>query len=104
MPDVAVENSLVYMYGKCMSHQDARSVFSGMLEWNVISWSVMLSMCSQNGHGEVALEVFHQMQLQGVNPDKITFISIFDACINLTSLHEGLRLHATMLAMDMLCT
>jgi pentatricopeptide repeat protein len=40
--DVFMGSSLVDMYAKCGSMEDALSVFNKMLSWNVVSWNAML--------------------------------------------------------------
>eukprot|EP00249_Psilotum_nudum_P000566 c12562_g1_i1 orf=2-520(-) len=72
----------------------ASTVFYRMPERNVVSWTAMIAAFSQNGHAKDALELFGQMQLEGQKPNKITFISILDACASLTALSEGREIHS----------
>eukprot|EP00249_Psilotum_nudum_P016749 c25971_g4_i1 orf=1-417(-) len=76
--DVVVGNALVNMYGKCGSLDDAGSVFSKMSQRDVVSWNTMIATYAQNGNGRKAFKLFRQMQLTGVKPNNITFISILD--------------------------
>ncbi|CAM6030978.1 unnamed protein product [Sphagnum balticum] len=48
--DVFVGNSLVHMYAKCESMEDACSVFNKMLSWNVVTWTAILGGCAMHGH------------------------------------------------------
>ncbi|KAJ7533971.1 hypothetical protein O6H91_13G073700 [Diphasiastrum complanatum] len=77
---VVVGTALVNMYGKCGSVDEARSVFSRMRYRNVISWNAMILACAQNGQGEEALDLFNEMQHQGIKPDHITFLGVLAAC------------------------
>lgn len=92
--DVSLNNALVTMYGKCASLDKARQVFSEMSQRDVISWTVMITAYTQNGHGKAALELFPQMKFHGFRPSKITFISILDACTSVVALEKGREVHA----------
>lgn len=92
--DVVVGNTLVNMYGKCGSVHGASSVFVSLLHRDVISWSTMIAAYSQNGHGQEALELFKQMQLEGIKADRISLLCVLDACASLVALEQGLRIHA----------
>eukprot|EP00249_Psilotum_nudum_P033850 c51748_g1_i1 orf=2-289(+) len=85
------------MYGKCGSVDDARSVFDGMSQHNVVSWNSMIASYSRNGHGKEALELFRQMQLKFVVPDKISFISFLDACAGEAAIADGKDCHASIM-------
>ncbi|KAH9564308.1 hypothetical protein CY35_04G018600 [Sphagnum magellanicum] len=61
--DLFVGSSLVDMYAKCGSMEDA--------------WK-----------GQKALELFQQMQQEGVLPDSVTFVGVLNACASLVAL-EG---------------
>ena len=57
---------------------------------DVISWTAVINAHSQHGKWDEAFELFMNMQEQGFQPDKVTFISILSAC--LTSF-EGKHIH-----------
>lgn len=95
-PDVMVGTSLITMYGKCGSVDEARIVFLRMHKRTVIAWSAMLAACAQNGHEMEALELFHQMQHDGVKPNEITFISVLAACSHTGCFDDGMDYFATM--------
>jgi pentatricopeptide repeat protein len=57
----------------------------------------MISGYAQQNHSKAAIEVFSQMQREGVKPDRVTFISILDACANLAALQKGKSIHAQIL-------
>lgn len=92
--DVAVGTALTKMYGKCRSLQSARAVFSHTPQRTILSWNTMITACTENGDGKAALKLFHQMQLDGVVPDKISFACILDACTASLSLEDGKQIHA----------
>ncbi|CAK9214662.1 unnamed protein product [Sphagnum troendelagicum] len=85
-----VDISLVDMYGKCGSVEDARRVFDNMPTRNVVSWNAMLGGYSLHGHGKQALELFEQMCQEGVEMDRITFVLLLSACSHAGLVNEGL--------------
>ncbi len=60
--DVFVGNSLVDMYAKCGSIEDAWRVFNKMPFRNVVTWNAMVLGHVKCGPGQKALELFQQMQ------------------------------------------
>ncbi len=59
--DVFVRSTLVDMYAKCGSMEDAGRVFkmSSWSSWNVASWNAILGACSIHGHHKEPLKYFH---------------------------------------------
>lgn len=78
-----VENALLTMYGRFGCVLVAWSLFDKMHAKNVVSWNAMIAACCQHGHGKQALQCFFQMEVEGMIPDKITFISVIEACASL---------------------
>ncbi|KAJ7530323.1 hypothetical protein O6H91_15G089400 [Diphasiastrum complanatum] len=91
--DLLVGNALVNMYGKCGLPEGARDVFRNMIKKDVISWTTMIAAYVQNGRCDGAHLVFEQMLQDGVKPNKVTFVSIFSACITPAYLSKGKRIH-----------
>ncbi len=67
-----VGNSLVDMYAKCGSVEDAWRVFNKMSSQNVVSWNALILGHVKCGQGQKALELFQQMQDEGLQPDAVT--------------------------------
>jgi pentatricopeptide repeat protein len=63
--DACVGSSLVDMYSKCGSIEDAPRVFNRMPECNVVAWSAMILGHVKSGQGQKELELSHQMEQQG---------------------------------------
>ncbi len=95
--DVFVGTSLVDMYAKNGSMEDAWRVFNKMPKRNVVSWTVMIQGHVKCGQGKKALELFQQMQLQGVKPNPVTFVGVLNACATAVALEEGRRVHEQIL-------
>ncbi|XP_024519991.1 uncharacterized protein LOC112342430 [Selaginella moellendorffii] len=84
--DLAVANSLVDMYSKCGSMEDAQKVFESMRQRDVISWTSIISGYAQAGEAEFALKLYSRMQDEGCGPDRVTLLAALKAC---ASLAEG---------------
>ncbi|XP_057815875.1 pentatricopeptide repeat-containing protein At3g24000, mitochondrial-like [Cryptomeria japonica] len=95
--DVVVATALLDMYAKCGSMHKARELFDKMLKRDVVSWNVMIAGYAQNGFAQKALEVFKQMQLAGVKPDTISFVSILSACAQMGALKLGTVIHQSII-------
>ncbi|XP_024526596.1 pentatricopeptide repeat-containing protein At3g09040, mitochondrial isoform X2 [Selaginella moellendorffii] len=87
--NVQVATSLVYMFGKCGKPEEARLVFDKMREKTVVSWTAMVAAYAQQGHGAQALELFQEMDLEGVQPDQVAFLSIIHSCSHSGLVEEG---------------
>ncbi|KAH8973883.1 hypothetical protein BDL97_01G071100, partial [Sphagnum fallax] len=77
--DVFVGSSLVDMYAKCGSMEDAAKVFNKMTSRDVVSWSAMLSGLVKSGQAQKALELYREMQLEGVRPNAVTFVGVLNS-------------------------
>jgi pentatricopeptide repeat protein len=95
--DVFVGSSLVDMYAKCGSIEDACRVFHKMPSRDVVTWNAMLGGCAMHGHGREALRHFEQMCDEGVQPDDITFVCVLSACSHAGLVDEGMCLYASMI-------
>eukprot|EP01018_Ginkgo_biloba_P036812 Gb_09741 [translate_table: standard] len=92
--DVVLESALIDMYAKCGSIRNARHVFNNMSQRNVVAWNAMITGYTENGDGEKALTIFHQMQQLGMKPDQFTFAVLLSLCAVLRSLEWGKEVHA----------
>ena len=96
--DVRVGNALINMYAKCGSIRDARRVFDDMGNRDIISWTALIEGYAQHGHCEEAFEVYYQMQQVGLKPNRITYMSILNACVCPTALGHGKEVHLQIIA------
>ncbi|CAN8229596.1 unnamed protein product [Cochlearia groenlandica] len=78
--DPFVGTSLVDMYAKCGSIDDAYSLFRRIEMRNITAWNAMLVGLAQHGEGKEALELFEKMKSLGIKPDKVTLIGVLSAC------------------------
>ncbi len=89
---VFVGNSLIAMYAKCGSIEDAWKVFNKMSSRDVVTWNAMILGHVKFGQGQKAL--FRQMQQENVKPDSFIFVGVLNACASIGALEEGRCAHA----------
>ncbi|KHN06957.1 Pentatricopeptide repeat-containing protein [Glycine soja] len=58
-------------------------------ERNAVSWTSLIVGLAVNGFGEEALELFREMEGQGLVPSEITFVGVLYACSHCGMLDEG---------------
>ncbi|MCO5593966.1 hypothetical protein L7F22_047985 [Adiantum nelumboides] len=91
--DVLLGSSLVDMYAKCGSLQEAQKGFDRLLKRTVVSWSAIIIGYAEQGHGDLALELFEKMKAATISPDKVTFTCVLKACIGLETIEQGREIH-----------
>ncbi|XP_044477403.1 pentatricopeptide repeat-containing protein At3g12770-like [Mangifera indica] len=89
-----LSTAIVDFYLKCGALKQAKIVFHGMKDRNVITWTAMLVGLAQNGHAEDALKLFSRMQEEEVAANLVTLVSLVHACAHLGSLKNGKSIHA----------
>ncbi|KAL6056762.1 Pentatricopeptide repeat-containing protein [Balamuthia mandrillaris] len=94
LPNIHLSTALISMYGKCRRMEEARAVFHGMKERNVATWTSMIAEETQSGAGKKALELFRQMQKEGMPPDSFTYAIVLKACAMVEDLEFGKQVHA----------
>lgn len=91
--DVAVGNALVDLYAKCGSLEEAHRVFDNLLDRNVVSWAALISGYVQHGQGFVSYDLFQEMQMEGIKPDKVIFLCALKACGSMGAIEQGRLIH-----------
>ena len=84
-----VGNTLVDMYAKSGSIEDAKKVFDRLVRQDVVSWNSMLTGYAQHGLGKETLQQFEEMLRIGIQPNDITFLCVITACSHAGLLDEG---------------
>ncbi|XP_024534192.1 pentatricopeptide repeat-containing protein At5g27110 [Selaginella moellendorffii] len=87
--DAVVATALVSAYGKCGHAGEARRIFDGIEPRNVVSWNSMISAYAHSHRHELALDLYHRMLHEGVNPTVVTFVAALGACSELADVAEG---------------
>jgi pentatricopeptide repeat protein len=91
--DTSVGNALVNMYANCGCLEEAIDSFDRIHRCSVVSWTALMKAYSCNEQAEQALLIFWKMHLDGISPNKVTFICALDACSSMVSLENGLKVH-----------
>ncbi|KAH8968189.1 hypothetical protein BDL97_03G116400 [Sphagnum fallax] len=86
--NVFVGNSLVDMYAKFGSIEDAWRVFSRMPMCNVVAWTAIILDHVKCGQGQQALAFYQQMYLEGVEPNPAYLVGV-----SIMALEEGRCVH-----------
>ncbi|XP_057843541.2 putative pentatricopeptide repeat-containing protein At3g23330 [Cryptomeria japonica] len=88
-----LQNKLLNMYDKCGRLVYARNVFEHMREPNIFSWNMIIAAYRKHELSQMAMALFHRMQLTPVQPDHFTFSSVIPICAHFGSLKHGLQIH-----------
>ncbi|KAL9395521.1 hypothetical protein Peur_009774 [Populus x canadensis] len=93
--DVGACNALVTGLSRNGLVDNALEVFKQFkgMDLNVVSWTSMIASCSQNGKDIEALELFREMQIEGVKPNSVTIPCVLPACGNIAALLRGKAAH-----------
>lgn len=91
--DMVSGSALVDMYAKCKNLNDSLKFFHEIPYKNWVCWSAIIAGCVQNDLFINGLELFKEMQRQGVGVSQSIYASVFRACAGLSSLRLGCQLH-----------
>ncbi|OVA20561.1 Pentatricopeptide repeat [Macleaya cordata] len=86
-----VLTALIDMHAKCGNMEEACRLFKEIPCPDVFSYSALITGLASHGHGFRALEMFHEMQEKGIEPDNITFVGVLTACSHTGLVEDGLR-------------
>ncbi|WOH10450.1 hypothetical protein DCAR_0729919 [Daucus carota subsp. sativus] len=93
----SVNNALLDTYSRCGNVCMALLIFERMPgEKSVISWTSMIAGLAMQGYAEKAMALFMEMEVFGLRPDGITFISVLYACSHAGLIEEGCRYFSKM--------
>nr|XP_010939498.2 putative pentatricopeptide repeat-containing protein At1g69350, mitochondrial [Elaeis guineensis] len=99
--DEALENSLIAMYGRCGCLDHAEKLFRNASRRSVVSWTAMISCCSEKSCYREALVVFTEMLKCEVEPNSVTMMCVLFSCTQLGFLREGKSVHGFILRRSM---
>lgn len=88
-----MSSSLVDMYAKCGDVENAREVFDGMPERDLVCWTTMISGYAHNGYNTETLEFFDLMRVSDVRPCRVSLLSGLLACGRLGAARKGEWFH-----------
>ncbi|KAK9105276.1 hypothetical protein Scep_022120 [Stephania cephalantha] len=91
--DSFVGISLLSLYIRCGELSQARLFFNKIEEKNLVCWNTMISGYPQNGLPENSINLFREMQRDGIQPSEIAIASMFSACAQLSASRLGKEMH-----------
>eukprot|EP00455_Lapot_gusevi_P033262 TRINITY_DN3634_c0_g1_i10.p1 TRINITY_DN3634_c0_g1~~TRINITY_DN3634_c0_g1_i10.p1 ORF type:complete len:189 (-),score=35.17 TRINITY_DN3634_c0_g1_i10:91-657(-) len=80
LQSIVVCNALINMYGKCGRVEEARQVFEGMPQHDVVSYSAMISVLLQNKKLNEAVKLFELIVERNLTPTEYTYATLLGGC------------------------
>ncbi|XP_024518017.1 pentatricopeptide repeat-containing protein At5g27110-like [Selaginella moellendorffii] len=88
--DRFLASSMIEMYAKCGSMEDAKQVFDKLDSHDdVILWNALMLGYAENGEGELAMDLFELMRTKGCSPNARTVVAGCKACADMGLKEEG---------------
>lgn len=87
--NVVVESSLMDMYGKAGSIDEAQGVFDRMVQKNSVSRCALLGVYCQNKKFETVIQLFREMEER----DIYSFGTVLRACAGISAVRQGKEVH-----------
>lgn len=94
--NMMVMTALMKTYGQLGLLCDAKRIFEEMPERDLVSWNALIATYAQQDHGEAAIQIFKQMQRDRVQLNRVTLVSVLDACASGNSGDLGKCIHMYM--------
>ncbi|KAJ4950486.1 hypothetical protein NE237_027318 [Protea cynaroides] len=88
-----VVSTLLFMYSKCGTNEDALLAFSEVPDKDLISWTMIISAYAKRGNVSECLDMFWEMQAAYIDPDGIVMSSMLSGFGNSMKIHEGKAFH-----------
>ncbi|CAL9083647.1 unnamed protein product [Musa acuminata var. zebrina] len=95
--DMFVTSGIISFYNGCGKVDVARQMFDEMPHKDVVSWTSMISGYLQLNQLDEGFRLFDEMRKVGVEPNKVTVMSLLSACGQSRALERGRRLHSRIL-------
>lgn len=93
----SVSNALIDMYCKCGCLEKAKDIFQLMTERDTATYNILISSLGKHGHEDQALMFFDLLKIDGIAPDKVTFVALLSCCSHAGLIDKGLRFYDSML-------
>eukprot|EP00250_Pteridium_aquilinum_P015199 c22439_g1_i1 orf=435-2396(+) len=91
--DLSIGNTLIDMYARCGSVEEAYTILERLHKRDAVSWSALIAGYAQHGYNVLIFRNFKRMQEEGTKPNKVTYLCLLKACINLAALAQGWLIH-----------
>ena len=87
--DAFLGSALIDMYSKCGSIERSLAVFETLSNKDIAVWTAMISGLAFHGYGFKALELFKNMQEEGLVPNSVTLLAVLTACSHSGFVDQG---------------
>ena len=92
--DIYVRSTLVDMYAKCGSFEEADKVFDNRSDSIIVAWNALIGGYVEHGHNEKALRHFEEMLEEGTRWDIVTVVNGLKACGSIRAITKVQEIHA----------
>ncbi|PWZ28042.1 Pentatricopeptide repeat-containing protein [Zea mays] len=89
---ISFSNALMTMYSKCGNVGESELVFINLRTKDIVSWNTIIAAYAQHGKYQKVIALFHEMEVTGLIPDDITFLSVLSACGHVGMVDASLKL------------
>lgn len=90
---VFLSTALLDFYFRCSRFVMAFHVFNQMAVKNEVSWTSMISGFAASLKYDMAIHCLRAMQVEGVNPNRVTVMAILPVCAQLGCIKHGKEIH-----------
>lgn len=90
-------SKLITFYTECQELLYARKLFDKIPKTNIHRWIALIGAYARRGYHQETLDVFHEMQGQGLKLNKFVIPSVLKACGNALDRGTGLMIHCMVL-------
>ncbi|CAO2211286.1 unnamed protein product [Urochloa humidicola] len=90
--NTSFSNALMTMYSRCGSLGESELVFVNLKSQDIVSWNTIIAAHAQHGKYQKVIALFHEMEMHGLTPDNITFLSVLSACGHVGMVDVSLKL------------
>lgn len=94
--DSSLETTILNFYIRCGSITSARLFFHGMTFKDIVAWTSIIEGCGIHGLGIEALRLFDIMVIEGIEPNRVTFLSLLSACSHCGLVWQGFEVFLSM--------
>ncbi|XP_058109545.1 pentatricopeptide repeat-containing protein At5g59600-like [Magnolia sinica] len=92
-----LSSKLINFYTRCGHLSAARRLFDEMSKTNLSRWIILITAYSRHGFHKETLDLFYEMQRQGLRPNEYILCSVIRACANTSNLKAGEQIHLIVL-------
>ncbi|KAI5083711.1 hypothetical protein GOP47_0003454 [Adiantum capillus-veneris] len=73
-------NTLLFMFANCGAFSEATHVFDKFKGRDIVSWTALIALYTEQGHADEAVQSLNRMILDGISPNTQTFVCCLNAC------------------------